>query len=224
MPSIHQLALGGGGAPKPGVDSLDYNYLLQKFCYFTGNNVPDRHGLRVSYGSSHHRHSQSESTPLPSPLPSPTPSPAWDATRVVDAAATATAAAADISPASLAESRAAVVAAGSKVPVPVLNDDMWSYDSSRTATTSDDSGHTTPTLSPKMQMQMRMSMSMTPAHAAHAHGTFSPFTLGSPGKRTPTQWPADHVEGFDFDVDVESTPRPRLQSTEYLVRPYRESL
>ncbi|KAG9024916.1 hypothetical protein FS842_005376 [Serendipita sp. 407] len=104
---------------------------------------------------------------------------------------------------------------------------MWSYDSSRTATTSDDSGHTTPTLSPKMQMQMRMSMSMTPAHA-HAHGTFSPFTLGSPGKRTPTQrpGPADHVEGFDFDfdVDVESTPRPRLQSTEYLVRPYRESL
>ncbi|KAG8812251.1 hypothetical protein FRC17_002113, partial [Serendipita sp. 399] len=199
MPSIHQLAP-GPGVPRPKVDSLDYDYLLRKFCYFTGNNVPDRHGLHLSYGSIHHRHSQSEST-------MDGHSPSWDATRVVGADSRRHSLD-NNSPPAIAESRAAIVTVANSPDFEaslVINDDVWPtggdarYESGvevDRGTWSSESGHTTPTLSPKLR------------------GTFSPYSVGSPGKQTPTQRAAS-------PTDLETTPR---MQADYFVRPYRGSL
>lgn len=60
--SLKSIAQLGDAANRPSLDSVDYSYFLTRFCYYTGHDNTDRHGLSGAYGSQYHRRTQSEST------------------------------------------------------------------------------------------------------------------------------------------------------------------
>jgi len=172
--SIHQLA---PGANRPSLDSVDYSYFLTRFCYYTGHDNTDRHGLNTSYGSTHRRHSLSEST-------MDGHSPSWEGTE----AASHRRHASETTP-----------RAGESIPDEdqsvVINDTTW-VPSERPQFESPDlegywsggSGHTTPT------------RSSTPRSGFTAISA----EYGSPGKTTPRAHSPKHA---DVDLEQTPRPQ-----------------
>lgn len=173
--SVHHLA---PGANRPSLDSVDYSYFLTRFCYYTGHDNTDRHGLSTSYGSAHRRHSLSEST-------MDGDSPSWEGTESTSHRRHASA---ETTP------RAGVSMQGEDESV-TINDPTWvpserpQFESpDLEGSWSGDSGHTTPT------------RSSTP------RGGFTAISAeyGSPGKTTPRARSPKHA---DIDLEQTPRPQ-----------------
>lgn len=191
--SIHQLAPGN----RPTLDSVDYSYFLQRFCYYTGSELPvDRHGMNLAYGSSYHRQTQSDSLPYRRHSLETVPtvyaesrtgievavSPGYDASVVINEAP-------------WVDERSTLGSVESRVPNATIVEA-----SADGAGWSSGSGHTTPTRSPK---PAKRHLVMTAIES-------------SPSKQSSTT-PRPEVAA----VDVEATPR---LTTDYFARPHRGSL